>query len=68
MTEMTWDGFRPISNTSDISFAMGMFFYKKINKKKSHRTVGTLISVDLNDFRSFLLCFSLKGPYTCDYF
>ena len=30
MTEMTWDDFRPMSNTSDISFAMGMFFYKKI--------------------------------------
>ena len=55
MTEMTWDGFRPLSNMSDISFVMGMFLKNSRIAQSVHP-----FSMNSNDFRSFLLCFSLK--------
>ena len=56
-TEITCDGFRPIYNMSDISCVMGTFSYKNIAQWVH------LFLMEFNDFRSFLLCFSLKCPF-----
>ena len=58
MIEMTWDGFRPLSNMSDISFVMGMFLKNSRIAQWVHA-----FSMNSNDFRSFLLCFSLKCKF-----
>ena len=46
MTEIICDGFRPISNMSDISYAMGTFSCQGW----SYRTVGSPIGDDLQRF------------------